>query len=101
MTYRVIWTEYASSRLSSIYYFAALSSETFAEKILDDIDTKVQQLTEFPNSGAKEESLKAFTEEYRYLVSGYCKVIYRTENASIVIVNVFDTRQDPSKMQLG
>ncbi|CAN5145600.1 type II toxin-antitoxin system RelE/ParE family toxin [soil metagenome] len=101
MTYSVIWTAYASVQLTIVYDFAAQLSESFADRLLDDIDARVQQLLKFPFSGGIEDSFSAFSNEYRYVVCGYCKVIYRVEDTAVVIINVFDTRQDPQKMKMG
>ena len=36
--------------------------------------------------------------EYRYILSGNYKIIYKVEDSYIIITDVFDARQNPSKM---
>jgi plasmid stabilization system protein ParE len=83
------------------YNFSAEQSESYAIKIVNEITRRTRQLGVFPQSGPIEETYVNFPDEYRYLVSGHYKIVYRVEPKEVVIVNIFDTRQNPSKMKLG
>jgi plasmid stabilization system protein ParE len=102
MSHRIIWTSFAQFQLNLVYEFAYELSPTYADKVILGIDQSIQQLTEFPLSGTIEPRLVSMADEYRFVLYSYFKVIYRVEPPNvIVIVNVFDTRQDPEKMVVG
>lgn len=102
MSNRIIWTAFAHYQLELVYEFAYEQSPTYADKVIEGIDESIQQLIEFPLSGTVEQRLIGLANEYRYVLYGYFKVIYRIEPArTVVIVNVFDTRQDPEKLVVG
>jgi plasmid stabilization system protein ParE len=102
MSYRIIWTAFAQYQLELVYEFACEQSPSYGDKVIEGIDLSIQQLLQFPLSGAIEQRLANLAEEYRFVVYSYFKVIYRFEPAGvIVIVSVFDTRQDPQKLEVG
>lgn len=98
MKFSVVWTAFASFQLDLAYNFAVKQSVSYADKVVADILSRTRQLNTFPNSGALEEAYAHFAAEYRYLVSGHYKIIYRLEGQTVLIVHVFDTRQDPHKL---
>jgi len=55
-------------------------------------------LAKFPESGQIENSLNEMNEGHRYLVDGNYKIIYKKISEGILITDVFDTRQDPKKI---
>lgn len=57
-----------------------------------------KQLKQHPESGQVENHLPLQDFKYRSLVCGNYKIIYRADNEEIVINDVFDTRQNPTKM---
>ena len=60
-----------------------------------------KKLIKTPYIGQEEELLKPRKIEYRYLVFKNYKLIYSadTENGFIKIADIFDTRQNPTKLQ--
>jgi toxin ParE1/3/4 len=56
-------------------------------------------LIENPYLGVVEEYLEHLILGHRRLIVGYCKVIYRISDNIIYITEIFDTRQDPTKMK--
>jgi len=46
----------------------------------------------------KEETLQQLGEKHRYLVRGKYKIIYKKVEEGILLTDVFDTRQDPVKL---
>lgn len=97
----VIITEFAKKRIKKIYYYykdRGLSK--VGQKIRIAIVTKAKFLKEQPYMGAVEPTTKKLNKEYRYILSGNHKIIYRVEAPNIYIVEVFDTRQDPNKMKI-
>ena len=99
---QVIWSDEALNDLETIYDFLAEKSPTAAQRIVENILSRSKQLESFPESGAKQETIKAGSKEYRYLVEGNYKVIYiyQQENQAIHIAVIFDARYDPEKLRV-
>ena len=96
---QVIFTNHAKFKLKDIYqYYKTTASLKVAFNIKQDIINKSLSLNKFPLKGQLEENLKDLNEEIRYLVAGHFKIIYYLYQNSVYITDVFDTRQDPSKM---
>jgi toxin ParE1/3/4 len=59
------------------------------------------RLSKYPKIGQIEELLLHYVEEYRYIVHGNYKIIYFINQVKnrIDIINVFDTRQNPIKIE--
>lgn len=71
------------------------------QKIIKSLISKTIKLEEYPKMGQVEQEISLKTQqEVRYLISGHCKVLYKIieEKGIVLILTVFDTRQDPSKM---
>ena len=64
-------------------------------QILDKADTLLLQ----PYQGQVEPYLVHLNLEHRRLIEGNYKIIYRIVGETIYVTDVFDTRQEPSKMK--
>lgn len=96
---KIIWSDFASGILTEVFhYHEEMAGKNIAKKINSRIFNSTKQLIKHPNSGQIEESLEQLGEGHRYLVSGNYKVIYKKVKEGILITDVFDTRQDPDKM---
>ena len=98
----VVWTEFAESRLSNVFnYYKEKASLKIATQITKEIVKASMELEKLPFIGALEPLLQARVKEYRYLVQGNYKIIYfvEKEKNEIVIANLFDSRQNPSKIE--
>lgn len=97
----VYWTTFAENKLTDIYnYYETTASIHIAQKLINGIIDKTISLDKNPNIGQKEELLSNRPQNFRYLVFKNYKIIYwinGTKNR-IDIVNVFDCRQNPQKM---
>ena len=60
---------------------------------------KAEQLAPNPNMGEKEEYLLHLNQGHRRVVESHYKIIYLIEDDYIIITDIFDSRQDPSKMK--
>ena len=72
------------------------------DKVIDvkeGIFTKVELLKKNPNLGQKEELLTHLTYTYRRLIYNHFKIVYRIEDSTIYVIDVFDSRQSPTKMK--
>ncbi|MGB0871139.1 MAG: type II toxin-antitoxin system RelE/ParE family toxin [Flavobacteriales bacterium] len=69
-----------------------------AHRIRLQILNSSKQLISNPKSGQIEWNLEKLNLKHRYILCGNYKIIYRILNSQIIINDVFDTRQHPSKM---
>lgn len=96
----VIWTESAIAELQNIHdYFAEKAGGSVANKITDTIVDRSLMLEQAPRAGQVEELLKHCIVEVRYLVEGNYKIVYMIDKQLVVILTVFDCRQNPSKLK--
>jgi len=102
MELEVYWTQFAQDKLSEIFdYYEITASSRIAGNLVTGIIDQTIKLGKNPNIGQKEELLKNRPEEFRYLVYKNYKIIYwiNTIKNRIDIINVFDTRQNPEKIE--
>ena len=100
IVYKIIWSTFAENQLDDIFYYYSLkASKSIAKRIINKILTEVRVLKNHPNIGQSELLLSSL-QEYRYIVSGNYKVIYRMDSKNMIvkITDVFDTRQNPVKI---
>ena len=96
---KVVWSNFASETLKDIYdYYKEVASESIARKIIENIFITTRQLINYPESGQIEETLLQLEEGHRYLVNNKYKIVYKKVKEGVLITDVFDTRQDPIKI---
>lgn len=99
MANEILWSDFATESLNDIFdYYKLKANRKVANKIKRQILHSTRQLLKNPESGQIEYYLKGQKQNYRYLVNGNYKIIYRIENDKIHINDVFDTRQNPTKI---
>lgn len=101
MGLEVYWLELAENKLEDIYaYYSIKASKKVAQKLINGIVDTTIGIGKQPEIGQVEISLKHKKQEFRYLVFKNYKVVYwiNYEFKRIEIANVFDTRQDPQKI---
>lgn len=97
---RVIWTEPAKKDLQNIYDFLEQISPVIAENQIIRIISRVDLLEDgYLKIGQQEPLLKNKKADYRYLIQNHYKIIYHHIFNDIIIDMVFDTRQNPTKME--
>lgn len=99
----VKWTPFALTCLNEIHdyiYFNEKSVES-ANEVINAIFKKVDQLTQFPESGQKEPILNTIGQDSRFLLEFNYKIIYEfhSEIYQVVITDVFHTSQNPEKVK--
>lgn len=95
----VNWTEFAIQNLKAIFdYYSKKASKKIAHQIRKRILDSTRQLENYPNSGQQELNLEKLNLKHRYVIAGNYKVIYRIEEKHVIVIDIFDTRQDPDKM---
>lgn len=100
MNYKVEWSKRALNDLDYIHEQHANYSTSKADKLLEILLEKSDQLYDHPRLGQRESSQDGRPEEIRYLVYQIYKVIYAVFEDCVTIITVFDTRQDPSKLRI-
>ena len=93
------WTPFALGCLDEIHDYIILKekSHTIANKFINTLFERVDQLKTFPESGQKEPLQLGFEHESRYLVEASYKIIYEYDHFSqqVIITDVFHTSQYP------
>ena len=79
-------------------YYAVNVSKKIAHQIRENFFDSTKQLIHNPESGPVELQLEELKQNYRYLICGNYKLIYKKDADYIVIYDIFDVRQDPAKM---
>jgi plasmid stabilization system protein ParE len=96
---KILWSDFSIEMFLEIYtYYKEKASPSIAKKIKTDILTATKLLKKHPASGQIELNLKKLNEGHRYLVKGNYKIIYKEIPEGLLITDVFDTRQDPIKL---
>ena len=97
----VYWTQFAEDKLEDIFnYYVFKDSRRVAENLVNNIVEVTLDLDKNPLLGQREENLSNRIQEFRYLVHKNYKIIYWIDNINemLLISNVFDSRQDPQKL---
>jgi plasmid stabilization system protein ParE len=101
MALKIYWTDFAKSELQKIFdYHIIRAGERNTNRLIDGIIQETEPLCEQPLIGQIEELLSHRAETFRYLVHRNYKIVYwlNREKNHVEIVDVFDTRQNPTKM---
>ncbi|MBJ7551695.1 type II toxin-antitoxin system RelE/ParE family toxin [Marinomonas ostreistagni] len=88
----VIWTEAALSDLSEIAEYIALSNESAAKKLVQEVFHKVERLEQLPESGRTPPELEHLN--YREVVTSPCRVFYKCEQSKVFILHVMRQERD-------
>ena len=97
---KIVWTESALNQLKVVFDFYVENADSkIAHKIRRQILGATKQLVSHPESGQIEPHLLNSKNQYRYLVIGHWKVIYRISENQIVINDLFDARQNPRRLK--
>lgn len=93
-------TDYAISHLvESVELTLSGASFEKREEIIDKVIEETRRLIQWPRAGQVEVWLADHEHEYRRLVVGNFKIIYRIADDAIHVTDIFDARQDPKGMR--
>lgn len=101
MELEVYWLRFAENKLFDIYdYYQQKVNKKVAKRLIQGIVEATSNLGKQPKSGQIEIYLEHRQEEFRYLVYKNYKIVYWVNDRfnRVEIVNVFDARQHPEKM---
>ncbi len=95
MAKRVIWTPIAHKVFEEIleYYYQRNGNKTYSRKLNNEVKHIVSLLQRNPNIG-----IKANKKNTHSLIHKNYKIIYQTCKNFLVIHLVWDTRQEPEKL---
>lgn len=83
---KVIWTDFAIEDLRSIHDYISQDSKTYADRFVEKLISRVDQLEYLPNSGRV---VPEFNNELlRELIEGNYRIIYKLNSDSIGIVRI-------------
>ncbi|MEO9804219.1 MAG: type II toxin-antitoxin system RelE/ParE family toxin [Reichenbachiella sp.] len=102
MELTVYWTRFAEDKLADIFsYYKSQASTGVAQRMVGGIVDATIKLEKHPKLGRREDLLVNRKEEFRYLVYKNYRIIYwiNEEFERVEIANVFDCRQNPTKME--
>jgi len=98
----IIYSRKATQTLDAIYEFLNRKSARAAAAIHNEILDEIDRLLLFPQMAPIEQELDNRSFVYRGLVIRHTyKVIYRIEEQTIYIVDIWDCRRNPSTLQKG
>ena len=83
---KVHWTNNAVDHLVNIYEYIALSSPTYARRMVDNITRRSEQIGDQPYSGRKVAEYQ--TEDIRELIEKPYRIIYRVKQDQIDVLAV-------------
>ena len=83
---KVIWTEFAIEDVRLIHHYISKDSKKYADRFVDKILARVDQLANFPRSGR---IVPEFNSEIiRELIEGNYRIIYKIDLDYIAIIRV-------------
>ncbi len=92
-------TRFARLQLIEIYsYYKLKASERIAIQITDKILDSVEELGSLRGIGSIEPNLAHIHGNYKYIVCGNYKIIFRVIADIVYVTDIFDCRQDPVKI---
>ncbi len=88
---KIIWSPLAIDRVTEIADYIAKDKPTAAEKWVETIFSKAEDLTSFPKSGRIVPEINK--DQYREIISGNYRIVYRIEKERISILTVRHGKQ--------
>ena len=82
----IIWTEYAMEDLKLIHEYISKDSQVYADRQVDKIIKRVDQISSFPKSGRVVPEFDI--EDLRELIEGNYRIIYQITSDKIAIVRI-------------
>ena len=102
MVFKIIWSDFAENELDKIFeYYVENASLKVAKNIIEKIISEPNKIISHPEITQVEELLLDRENNYRYLICDNYKIIYSIDSNQklIMITDVFDTRQNPTKIK--
>jgi toxin ParE1/3/4 len=94
----IIWTEPAISELDEIADYIALDNPQAARELVQRVFDHVAQLADHPESGSRPPELRG--SRYRQIVEPPCRIFYRVDGDSVVILYIMRSEQTLRRSRL-
>jgi addiction module RelE/StbE family toxin len=88
---RVHWTNTAVDHLLSIYEYVSHDSDIYADRLMDRLTRRSQQIGTFPRSGRSVPEYEA--PDIREVIEGSYRIIYRIKKEQIDVLAVMHSAQ--------
>ncbi len=88
---RIIWSPLAVERAAEIAEYISRDNPTAAEKWIETVFSKVEQLKSFPESGRIVPEINS--KDFRELIYGNYRIIYRVEKTQVSILTIRHGKQ--------
>lgn len=95
----IVWTEPALADLNDIAEYIALENEVAARQLVQTLFSKVERLTNFPDSGRVPPELEHLN--YREVVVKPCRVFYKQDGDKVYILFVMRSERDLRRFLLS
>jgi plasmid stabilization system protein ParE len=100
MVMRIEWSEQAKEEAKVIFdYLVSVAGKIRARRIVEKIYARPGILAKNPFGGQREWMLDGSPHEYRRLVEGNYKIIYRVDGYVVYITAIWDCRRDPEVLR--
>lgn len=102
MKYKIVWSAFSENQIDDIFnYYTQKATYKVALDIVTQILLAPDILIDNPKIGQKEETLQQRLFTYHYILSLNYKIIYSIDDNEMLIkiADVFDTRQNPNKIE--
>lgn len=83
---KIVWTEFALEDLRLIHDYIAKDSKTYADRLIDKLIARVDQLETFPKSGRVVPEFD--NTDIRELIEGNYRIIYEIKPEHIGIIRI-------------
>ena len=93
----VRWTVPARNDLVNAHTYLHELNPTAAAEFAGKVRELVNSIPEFPRRGTLLRNIP-LKGEYRSLITGYYRLIYRLDADAIYVMRIWDCRQDPDRM---
>ncbi|MEM6754175.1 MAG: type II toxin-antitoxin system RelE/ParE family toxin, partial [Cyanobacteria bacterium P01_C01_bin.38] len=87
----IFWTETAVNHLSSIYNYISQNSPQYAQRIVEKLTNRSEQIAQFPLSGRIVPEFE--TKQIREVIEGSYRIIYYIKTDQIDIIAVLHGSQ--------
>jgi addiction module RelE/StbE family toxin len=89
---KVFWTETAVNHLSSIYNYISQNSPQYAQRLVERLTRRSEQIANFPFSGRLVPEFE--TEQLREVIEGSYRIIYYIKPEQIDVIAVLHAAQN-------
>lgn len=83
---KLVWTEFALDDLQLIHEYISSDSKRYADRLIEKIINRVDQLEKFPKSGRVVPEFD--TESIRELIEGNYRIVYKITSHQVTIIRI-------------